>query len=68
MYLQFDLDNLSNADYEDASLAQEARRLVMDYYGTAMHSGMFAAGGDLIAAQQMSDTQVIAEARKLGLH
>lgn len=67
MYLLYDPDDFNYEDYEGASLSQEARRLVMDYYGTAMHSGMFAAGGDLVAAQQMSDAQIVAEARKLGL-
>ena len=52
---------------QESILAQEARKQVMDYYGTAMFSGMYAAGGDLSAAQQMSDRQIIAEAKRLGL-
>lgn len=32
MYLQYDPDDFNDEDYEDASLVQEARRLVMDYY------------------------------------
>jgi hypothetical protein len=67
MYFQYDSNNFDDNNAELAILANEARRLVMDYYGTALHSGMFAAGGDLTAVQHMSDTQIVAEARKLGL-
>jgi len=67
VYPCFDPEDLDNEDCESASLALEARHLVLDYYGTAWHSGMFAAGGNLDAAQQMSDTQIIEEARRLGL-
>jgi hypothetical protein len=41
--------------------------MVTDYYGTAMQSGMFGAASNLTAVQYMSDSQIIAEARKLGL-
>jgi hypothetical protein len=67
MYFQYDSNNFGDNNAELASLANKARRLVMDYYGTAMQSGMFAAGADLTAVQHISDTQIVAEARMLGL-
>ena len=45
-------------------LAKEARKRLMDYYGTAMHAGMRAAGADLQRVSSLSDEAVIEEARK----
>jgi len=67
MDLKYDPDDLGDETCESVSLAQEAQRLVLEYYGTALQSGMFAAGGEFVAAQQIGDAQIIEEADRLGL-
>jgi ATP-dependent exoDNAse (exonuclease V) beta subunit len=47
--------------------ASTARKNLMDYYGTAMHSGMRMAGADLVRVQSMNDEDVINEAKKMRL-
>jgi len=63
--------NQSRQDYsgeqQHRRMAQEARKRLMDYYGTAMHSGMRAAGAELQRVKELSDEAVIAEAKKSGL-
>lgn len=65
-----DDDIFQNAYTEAQQLyayAKEARQRVMDYYGTAMHSGMRAAGADLSRASQMNEYEIIEEAKRLHL-
>ncbi len=52
---------------KEASLEQLARRLVLDYYGTAMCGGFPMAAVELSAAERMNGCQIIAEAHRLGL-
>lgn len=67
MFLQHNTDIFDDEDYDDYSLAKMAREIVTDYYGSAMYNGFFAAGSDLIAAEQMSDAKIILEAKRLNL-
>lgn len=52
------------AQREYWEMAKTARRKLMDYYGSAMHSGIRGAGGDLIRVKNMSDDEVIAMAQR----
>ena len=54
-------------EQQHRKLAQEARKRLMDYYGTAMHSGMRVAGAELQRVKSLNDEAVIAEAKKSGL-
>jgi hypothetical protein len=51
----------------DDGIVEDARSKLMDYYGTAMVSGMGMAGADLANVQSMSDDDVIREAKKMRL-
>ena len=45
----------------------ELRERLIDYYGTAMYSGFPMAIIDLSRIENMSDEEIIREARKIGL-
>lgn len=46
---------------------QAARRALMDYYGTAAHSGMPMAYPELSCVEAMGDEEIIEEAQRLQL-
>ena len=52
---------------EARDLAQKARDLVLDYYGTAVYGGAPAAMVDLMEAERMTDAEILEEAKKLRL-
>ena len=54
------VDNLQNVN------TNHLRSDLMDYYGTAMHSGSPMAQADLIHVQRASDAELIREAQKNG--
>ena len=55
------------AEREFRDYARYARHALMDYYGTAAHSGMKAAYADLSRVKNLDDYSVIAEAQRMGL-
>jgi DNA helicase-2/ATP-dependent DNA helicase PcrA len=55
------------AESEFRDYARYARHALMDYYGTAAHSGMKAAYADLSRVKNLDDYSVIAEAQRMGL-
>lgn len=55
------------AEREFSDYARYARHALMDYYGTAAHSGMKAAYADLSRVKNLDDYSVIAEAQRMRL-
>ena len=51
--------------FPDDKDTEELRQKVMDYYGTAMTSGMPLAAIDLVRTEHMSDEEIRKEADKL---
>ena len=50
--------------YPDDEKVEELREQLMDYYGTAMTSGMPVAVIDIVRVENMNDDEVITEAQK----